>query len=177
MAPEATEYRVVIEPEQAMALCEQHAGTGIESVVDAPRPLHGEALRIGIAARVHIGVAHLAPEMRRTLFHRAHEFWNAQRVGQPFEFDAMSVLEFEQPLVGDERIGALVIGVDSYARSIHGVPLFVGSVSAIRTEHGTMLHSKNLHSKNEQARSKNEWAPVHSSIAGPCIFVLAKDFW
>jgi hypothetical protein len=36
----------------------------------------------------------------------------------------MRVLEFEQPLVGDERIGALVIGVDSYACSIHGVSLF-----------------------------------------------------
>ena len=25
--------------------------------------------------------------------------------------------------------------------------------------------------------TKNEWAPVHLSIAGPCIFVLAKRFW
>jgi hypothetical protein len=24
---------------------------------------------------------------------------------------------------------------------------------------------------------QNEWAPVHESIAGPGIFVLAKDFW
>jgi hypothetical protein len=24
---------------------------------------------------------------------------------------------------------------------------------------------------------KNEWAPVHLSIAGPDIFVSAKDFW
>src|SRR6476620_1333042 len=102
MAPEATKYSVVIGPEQAVALCEQHAGAGIEGVVDAPRPLHGEALRIGMAARIHIGVAYLAPEMRRALFHRAHEFGNAERVGKPFEFDAMSLLEFEQPLVGDE---------------------------------------------------------------------------
>lgn len=26
-------------------------------------------------------------------------------------------------------------------------------------------------------RRANEWAPVHSSIAGPCYFVLAKDLW
>ena len=36
----------------------------------------------------------------------------------------MSVLEFEQPLIGDERIRAFVIGVDSHARSSHGVSLF-----------------------------------------------------
>jgi hypothetical protein len=101
------------------------AGAGIEGIIDASRPLHGEASRVGMAAaRIHIRVAHLAPEMRRALFHRAHEFGNAQRVGQPFEFDAMNLLEFEQPLVGDERIGALVIGVDSYARAIHDVSLF-----------------------------------------------------
>jgi hypothetical protein len=121
-----------------MALREQHAGAGIEGVVDAPRPLHDETLRVGMAARVHIGVAHLAPEMRRALFNRAHEFGNAQRVWQPFEFDAMNVLEFEQPLVGDERVGALVIGVDSYARSIHGVSLFDRIGILIRSEHGTM---------------------------------------
>src|SRR6185436_2360107 len=43
MIPEAAEYRVVIWPEQAMALREQHAGAGIEGVIDTPRPLHGEA--------------------------------------------------------------------------------------------------------------------------------------
>src|SRR5256885_15807136 len=91
MTPEAAEYRVVIGPEQAMALREKHAGASIESVVDAPRTFHGEALRIGVAARIHIGVAHLAPEMRRTLLHRAHEFGNAQRVGQPFRSEERRV--------------------------------------------------------------------------------------
>ena len=38
MTPEATEYRVVIGAEQAMALREQHAGAGIEGVIDARGP-------------------------------------------------------------------------------------------------------------------------------------------
>ena len=105
-----------------MTLREKHAGAGIEGIIDAPRALHGEALRVGVAPRVHIGVAHLAPEMRRALFHRAHEFGDAQRIGQPFQLDAVFLLEFEQPLVGDERVGALVVGVDAYAWLCHRVP-------------------------------------------------------
>src|SRR5439155_11344176 len=89
-------------------------------------------------------------------------------VGQPFEFDAVRVPEFEQPLVGDERVGALVIGVDSYARLIHGLSLSGRSVS--RSE-------QSMEPCDADCHCKNEWAPVHSSIAGPCIFVLAKDFW
>ena len=30
--------------------------------------------------------------------------------------------------------------------------------------------------KTNGARSKNEWAPVHESIAGPDIFVLGEGF-
>src|SRR5450631_1523049 len=49
MAPEAPEHRVVVGPEQAVALREQHAGTGMEGVIDASRAFHDETLRIGIA--------------------------------------------------------------------------------------------------------------------------------
>ena len=34
-----------------------------------------------------------------------------------------------------------------------------------------------MKSCNEILTIQNEWAPVHKSIAGPDIFVLAKDFW
>ena len=50
---------------------------------------------------------------------------------QPFEFDVMRFLEFEQPLVGDERVGALVIGVNSDARLIHGLPRLFNPVCPI----------------------------------------------
>ena len=78
-----------------MASREQHAGTGIEGIVNAPRPLQGEPLRIGIAPRVHIGVTHLAPEMRRALLHRPHEFRDTERVGQPFELNAVLFFQLE----------------------------------------------------------------------------------
>jgi hypothetical protein len=39
--------------------------------------------------------------------------------GEPFQLDAVFLLEFEQPLVGDEGVGALVVGVDAYARLFH----------------------------------------------------------
>src|SRR4029453_6036490 len=124
MAPEAPEHRVVVGPEQAVVLREQHPGAGIEGIIDAPRSLHGEALRIGVAACVHIGVAHLAPEMRRALLLRSHEFRATQRVGAPFKFGAVFFLKLEKPPVGDERVGALVVGVNTYARLIHDVSLF-----------------------------------------------------
>src|SRR6185437_786856 len=119
MAPEAAEDRVVIGPEQAVPLREQHAGAGIKGIIDAPRPLHGEALRIGVAPRVHIGVAYLAPEMWRALFHRSHELGHAKRIGKPLQLDAVFLLELEQPLVGDKGVRALVVGVDAYARLFH----------------------------------------------------------
>ena len=95
----------MVGPENPVALREQHAGAGIEGVIDSPRALHDETLRVGVTPRVHVGIAHLAPEMRRALFHRAHEFGNAQRVGQPFQFDAVFLFQLEQPLVGDEGVG------------------------------------------------------------------------
>jgi hypothetical protein len=57
--------------------------------------------------------------MRRAFFHLAHEFGDAQRIGQPFKLDAVSLLKFEQPLVGDVGVGALVVGVDSDTRCGH----------------------------------------------------------
>ncbi|GCC44594.1 hypothetical protein chiPu_0028469 [Chiloscyllium punctatum] len=57
--------------------------------------------------------------MRRAPFDRAHEFGNAQRVGQPFQFDAADVLELEQPLVGDISVRRFVVGVDPDLRLFH----------------------------------------------------------
>ena len=102
-----------------MPLREQHARAGIEGIIDAPRALHGEPLRVGVAPRVHIGVAHLAPEMRRALFHRPHEFSNAQCVRQPFQLDAVLLFQFEQPLVGDKGVGAFIVRIDTHARLGH----------------------------------------------------------
>ena len=105
----------MVRSEQPVTLRKQHAGAGVEGVVDPPRPLHRQPLRVGIASRIHIGVTHLAPEMRRAFLHRTHEFRDAQRIGQPFELDAVLLFEFEEPLVRDERVRALVVGVDAYA--------------------------------------------------------------
>ena len=86
--------------------------------------LHGEPLRVGIASRIHIGVTHLAPEVRRALLHGSHEFRDAKRIRQPFEFDAVLFFQLEKPLVGDESVRALVVCVDAYARFLHRVILF-----------------------------------------------------
>ena len=120
--PEAPEYRLVVGPEKAMALSEQHAGAGIEGVIDAPRPLEGQPLCVRKTPRVHVEVANLAPEVRRALFHGAHEFGDPQRIGQPFELDALLLLQREQRRVGDEGVGALVVGVDSDPRLCHRTP-------------------------------------------------------
>src|SRR5262249_49726733 len=77
MTPEAAEYRLMIRTEDAMALRKQHADAGIEGIVDAPWSFHGEALGVGEAPRVHIGISHLAPEMRSALLDGSHEFGDA----------------------------------------------------------------------------------------------------
>ena len=130
VSPEFFEHRVVIGAKEAMALREQHAGAGMESVVDATRALDGQSLRVGEPPRVHVGVAHLAPEMRRAFFHRAHEFGNAQRIGQPLELHAHAVFDLEQPLVRDIGKRALVVGVDADTRAGHGCSL-LGRLSLI----------------------------------------------
>ena len=60
------ENRVMVAAKNAVTLGKQHARARIECVVDAPRPLEREVLRIRIAPGVHIGVADLSPEMRRS---------------------------------------------------------------------------------------------------------------
>src|SRR3954469_22940969 len=142
MAPEPTKHRVVIRTEEAVLLGEQHADAGIERVVDPPGPFHDEPPRIGIAPSVHIGVAHLAPEMRRALFHGPHEFGNAQRIGQPFELDAVRLLEFEQALVGHECVGALVIGVDTHAGAWHWQIPFIRAALPARRGAGAQIGRK-----------------------------------
>src|SRR6266581_4524430 len=44
VTPETPEHRVMVRPEQPMASREQPAGTGIEGIVNAPRPHQGEPL-------------------------------------------------------------------------------------------------------------------------------------
>jgi hypothetical protein len=78
--------------------------------------------------RVHIGVTHLAPEVRRALLHRSHEFRDAKRIRQPFKFNAVLFFQLEKPLVGDESVRTLVVGVDAYARFLHRVILFSGQI-------------------------------------------------
>src|SRR6185312_8332109 len=55
----------------------------------------------------------------------SHELGDTKRVGQPFQLDAVFFLELEQPLVGDEGVGALVVGVDAYARLFHAASWLV----------------------------------------------------
>ncbi len=170
VVPELPEHRIVIRPEQPVTLREQHPGAGVEGVVDPARALHGQSLRVGEPARIHVGVAHLAPEVRRTLLDRAHEFGNAQRVGQPFQLDAVCLLEFEQPLVGDIGIGRLVVGVDSDPRLFH-------HHSSSRRDNCSRSRAGAQCGVTKGRSRANERAPVQSSIAGPCYFVLAKDVW
>src|SRR4051794_23293980 len=61
--PETPEHRVVIGAKEAVRLREQHAGAGIEGIIDASRPLYGQALDVGETPRIHVEVAGLAPEM------------------------------------------------------------------------------------------------------------------
>src|ERR1700677_73055 len=117
--PEALENRVMVGAENAVTLGKQHAGACIECIIDSPRALNREALSVGIAPGVHIGVANLAPEVRGSILDRAHEFRDSERVGQPLQFYAFRCFQLEQRLVGDKGKGALVVGVDPYARLFH----------------------------------------------------------
>src|SRR5260370_1253251 len=102
---------------------------------------------------------HLTPEMRRALLHRSHEFGDGERIGQPFEFDPVLFLEFEKPLVGDEGVGALVIGVDAYARLLHH-----GSLS------GGQIVSRSM---TIPARSRSHVSAVRPSARRMCFSTLA----
>lgn len=72
--------------------------------------------------------------MGRTLFDCPHEFRDTQGVGQPFQRDAVSLFEFEQSLVGDEGVRALVIRVDAHLRLGHGeLPYALVSLYCLRS--------------------------------------------
>src|SRR5215475_1632443 len=63
VAPKASKYRLMVWTEKALAFCENHTDAGIEGIVNASWSLDHEALCVGEAPRIHIGVAHLSPEV------------------------------------------------------------------------------------------------------------------
>ena len=92
-----------------MALREQRTGTGIEGVVETRRgPSPWWRALVALAWRHASMSRSFAPCARNAACapRRPHEFADAERVGQPFEFDAVLLFQFEQPLLATKARGS-----------------------------------------------------------------------
>ena len=120
VGPEHLEHGVVVGAEEATSLGEQHPGAGIGRVVDALGTLERQPLLVRIPAGVHVGVADLAPVVRRAGVDAVQVFGDAERIGQPLKRHVVRPLQLEERLVGHIGVGALVVGVDDDASLAHG---------------------------------------------------------
>src|SRR4029077_8872710 len=122
--PEAFEHLLVVGAEGggALALRPEHADGGDRGIPDLACAEDDEAAFARLPPAVHVGVAHPPPLMRAafglddfaplTDARAAEVARDVEGVGEPVEPDPKFVFEAIDQILGEIRIGALVVGVD-----------------------------------------------------------------
>src|SRR6185437_6610971 len=105
-----------------LALRPEHADGRDRGVPALARAEDHEAAFARLPPAVHVGIAHPPPLMRASLrlddvaaiveARAAEVAWNVEGVRQPIEPDVEFVFKTVNQILGEIRIGALVVGVD-----------------------------------------------------------------